>query len=474
MSTGVANLAGTVEGRSAGATTSAQGIHKTGGQKLWKVSGRSYDLTKFLPRHPGGARILLLAREHFPDSTLVFEAHHINMSRALTVLRKYEVPDVDVVVGANDSSRGGKPAGKPAGGSASRASSSSAANAAAAPRTPMLSADDSFFNELKRRVGKHLDSTKRGAGPTDECLVAFAATLSCWLILFGVTAVTGQLAAAVGTGLCGALLAGFGHNWAHQPKYDGWAWVLDLEGNHSQNWFVAHVLQHHMYTNLPGDSHFRILEPFLVTDPAAERNWVQSAVMPWLTPVVFFFGCFVAYIVNTLQMILGVNFDPDHPQHITVYATHMLLYAQLAVLLYLHGGAWGFALFMAKNGVASIWYLVLAFINHNTDDAWNLESRAKATDWAQAQLCASTDIGRDETFVSSAAYLWLNYHTVHHLFPHTDMSKHPAIQSILIECAEEYGLTYSRGKGFPELYAEMIRSFKTPRDVLGVLANIHI
>ena len=118
-----------------------------------------------------------------------------------------------------------------------------------------------------------------------------------------------------------------------------------------------------MYTNLPGDNHFRILEPMLVTDPAAERHWVQSSIMPWLAPVVFFFASFVAYLVATAQMIVGVNFDPDHPQHIKIYPTHVLLGAQLVALLHLHGAAWGFSLFMVKNGIASIWYLVIAFIN---------------------------------------------------------------------------------------------------------------
>jgi hypothetical protein len=115
----------------------------------------------------------------------------------------------------------------------------------------------------------------------------------------------------------------------------------------------------HRYTNLPGDNHFRILEPLLVTDPAKERAWLQAAVMPWLAPVVFFFASFVAYVVATLQMVVGVNFDPDHPQHIEAYPSHLLLAAQLAILLHLHGGSWGFTLFMAKNGVASFWYLVM-------------------------------------------------------------------------------------------------------------------
>jgi len=43
----------------------------------------------------------------------------------------------------------------------------------------------------------------------------------------------------------------------------------------------------------------------------------------------------------------------------------------------------------------------------------------------------------------SIRYLWLNYHTVHHMFPHTDMSHHPAIQKIMVETAKQFGIKYN-------------------------------
>ena len=42
------------------------------------------------------------------------------------------------------------------------------------------------------------------------------------------------------------------------------------------------------------------------------------------------------------------------------------------------------------------------------------------------------------TLSQSIRYLWLNYHTVHHLFPHTDMSHHPAIQQLMIQTAKDF------------------------------------
>ena len=61
----------------------------------------------------------------------------------------------------------------------------------------------------------------------------------------------------------------------------------------------------------------------------------------------------------------------------------------------------------------------------------------------QAQLQASADWGVQLSFLAAGRYLWLNYHTVHHLFPITDFSHHPAIQKILMEVRAKQDLASS-------------------------------
>ena len=88
---------------------------------------------------------------------------------------------------------------------------------------------------------------------------------------------------------------------------------------------------------------------------------------------------------------------------------------------------------------------------------------------------ASSDIGKQGLgFLGSAQYLWLNYHTVHHLFPHTDMSKHPGIQEVLMEVCDEFGIEYCRGKPLSTLYIEMLETFRTPRDLFDVMAQLEM
>ena len=42
----------------------------------------------------------------------------------------------------------------------------------------------------------------------------------------------------------------------------------------------------------PRDNHFRGTDPFLVTDPTVERNWLQRTVMPYALHVILVFGVY--------------------------------------------------------------------------------------------------------------------------------------------------------------------------------------
>ena len=436
----------------------------TDGQRLWKIDRKFYALEPFAARHPGGQRVLNLARDFFDDSTFAFESHHTDLPRVLAVLKKYEVHDpVANGVHPDDLKRG-----------------------------PTMSPKGSFGAVLKTRVREYLRTTENGDGPTPACVRLFFATLFGWFAFLALTVAHGSVVTAALTGGCGAILAGFGHNWVHQPKYHGWAWVLDLEGLNGDTWYMGHLLMHHMYTNLPADSHFTILEPFLVTNPTKTGMWAQRAIMPFVAPLLFIIASFAGYLAFTVRilfMLCGVqgHADPDrktrhdrrpeldveiHFFNHNGHPTWLLNWCQLFLLMYTQGGVYGASLFFVKNGVCSMWYLVNAFANHNSEAAWRIDERAGAQSWAEAQLYACSDIGMHEGFYASAAYLWLNYHTVHHLFPHTCMSKHPGIQRVLEQCCDEFGIQYCRGKSLLVLCGEMYETFRAPRDLANKLAEV--
>jgi hypothetical protein len=129
---------------------------------LWRIGGAFYDFTEFLNRHPGGAQVMLLARDRFEDATFVFEAHHHNYKKARAMIRKYKVEDGKMTnrrprrdekieeedVHFDDLLDKGK--------------------------TPQLMDDDSFYSVLRLRVAKHLrDVGYPDGGPTYFCVFLF-------------------------------------------------------------------------------------------------------------------------------------------------------------------------------------------------------------------------------------------------------------------------------------------------------------
>ena len=65
--------------------------------KFWRIGGNWYDfdnITKVAAKpfdHPGGQKIIHLARDRFEDATYAFEAHHHEYQRVRAIIRKYQV-----------------------------------------------------------------------------------------------------------------------------------------------------------------------------------------------------------------------------------------------------------------------------------------------------------------------------------------------------------------------------------------------
>lgn len=396
-------------------------------RRYWLIGGKYYDLEPFLHRHPGGKQLLLLARDRFDDCTFVFEAHHSDYKKTRAVLRKYEV--------------------KPSNGM-----DAAAPVLVAGKHHVKLLDDDAFFSVLRQRVNEHL-KRNGGAGPTRECVVLFWATLALWAALWVQAVVSGSLFAAVAVGLVGAVLGGFGHNWVHQPTYRTWALLsLDTVGFSSEAWLREHLLQHHMYTNTPKDNHFKGTDPWFVTDPTVKRNMLQTYITPYLNPLLLSVGAFANYLAHTAAMFCGQE---------QLSVGKLILPAQIGLMIHCWGPLQGLFLCWVIFGTTSVWYFTLALMNHNAEHCTDVKNRNASADWGVAQLNSSADFGTGRSFVASLPYLWLNYHTVHHMFPHTDMSKHPGIQSILEKTAKEFGILYRTGDVWT-LYKEMLQSFSTP------------
>ena len=282
--------------------------------------------------------------------------------------------------------------------------------------------------------------------------IGFACAIA-WMAMF----VTGTVSSAVVFGAMAALLGAFGHNWVHQPAYRTWSYLaLDTIGFSSTGWLREHVLQHHMYTNTPWDNHFRGTDPFLVTDPTVKRHFVQRCITPVVHPFLLTFGLYANYGTHLVDMLRGLE---EWRLSKAILPLHMCL------MVWKWGIVHGAFLMYTWGAVLGVWYFTLALMNHNAGHALDVAARNAARDWGEAQLRSSVDWGVRLRFRSAWVYLWLNYHTVHHLFPRLDVSHHPAAQAILEDTCRDMGVSYRRSASPWTLYMEMIDSFAAPRSL---------
>lgn len=290
-----------------------------------------------------------------------------------------------------------------------------------------------------------------------QCVILFWTSFVGWMTTLFCTWWFGYWGLAILHGLTTSWLGAFGHNWVHQPKYKFWAYLsLDTVGFSSDGWFREHLLQHHMYTNTPWDNHFKGTDPFIVTDPTVERNFLQKYILPPLTPVILCFGLYANYIAHFTEILQGRE---------VVSPGKLLLPLQIGLLIARWGWLWGLCLTLISGAVLGNYYFSMALMNHNADKCLDVAQRNASKDWAIAQLNSSADWAVGSSFLSAGRYLWLNYHTVHHLFPLTDFSHHPAIQGILMKTCKEFGVRYVAGDAVT-LYKEMLRSFASPLSLM--------
>lgn len=373
--------------------------------------GDTYDLTLFLDIHPGGAQVLDIARERFGDCTDVFLAHHVDVEKALQVLRPFRV---------------------------------------AQPTLGLESSLCPFHTALRREIHQAL----RGkTGPSRLCLRAFYATAAAWVCGWITMYQTGSHAMAAIMGVVCTWLGAFGHNFVHQPKYFAHArFALDAIGLSASVWRREHVLQHHIYTNTERDNHWEGTEPFLVVDPGKPRTFLQKRVFPAFAPVVMCFGVFGNYASRVAAIARGEE---------VISSGEVVLPLQVMLLCGKHGLVGGASLILTQTAVTGAWYFSIALTNHNAASCRIGEQLREETSWAKRQVLSCADWHTSASFWTSV-FLWLglNRHTVHHVFPKLDFSRHAAAQSVLEKVCREHDVEYKNDAPFWQLYLQSLRAFR--------------
>jgi fatty acid desaturase len=383
---------------------------------MWNIHGKTYDLTTFAERHPGGAEIIEKTKG-LEDCTPLFESYHAfsDISSIQQSLAKYEVEQDAVVV---------------------------------------YTGDFSTYHQLLEKIREIFpdrDSIK--APPTWYIYSAVAGLLYVWSLSYLLTCnnvflkcLFAILAATLETSLLFNVLHDASHfaitsnsttNTAISKIAQNWTlW------NHPQ-WLLYHVCMHHSFTGNDSDPDKHLYDYAKVIDisqfsPAVKRaiNGIVFAILPGQ---------------HTMQSILYAKRAIDKYPN-TLYYTYYdgaVILAKWSVLFMM--GLWPALLYMMTLNTL---YYINVIPDH--DQYETHENHYEGSDWAKQQICNSGN------FVNG--YRWwsvifggINHQIEHHLFPNMSSYHYPTIAPIVKAFCKANDIPYAHQSTFEGTYKSCMK-----------------
>lgn len=397
------------------------------------VDGKVYDITSWIPKHPGGKEMILLSAGR--DVTNLFESYHVMSDAPAQTLKKYYVGEIST------------------------------------GELPRYTSKSPFYSTLRERVVKHLKATT-STDPKNTLHMFARLFISFALVI--ISYYTTYLAPFASTALLvlSAILHGFSeaifsihvmHDACHAAvthnpkvwKYLGATFDL-LIGTSFFAWNHQHVIGHHLYTNIRGaDPDIGENEQdFRRVSPAQQWIWVYkyqhiyAPILYGLLSIKYRLQDWQTFVLRTNGQIRVL-----HPSffNVVVFIVGKVLFIGTRIILPLYFFSVGrvlMALLIAE--LASGYYLAWVFqVSHVALGldfyTTSIEPGTPASDidedWAIVQVRTTQDYAHGNkltTFFSGA----LNYQVVHHLFPSLPQDNYPTIAPIVKQTCEEYGIPY--------------------------------
>lgn len=384
-----------------------------------------YDVTEFVPKHPGGAHTLEMSAGQ--DITYLMETSHPLTTSPWKMLETF--PRLGVVT---------KPFVK-----------------------FQESKEEPFWTELKQQTKEYFQ--KSGLDPKDPGpnMKVFAFILSLWVASY-IGLCKGFLLGGILLGLARAL---FGIHTMHSASHFSlshspamWKWMdwlcFDIfMGGSSLSWNFQHVLGHHQFTNV-----FQA-DPDL---PCVVEGDIRRLVKPQKWKALYKFQALYLPILYSLlalktrysDALILLGDKSNGPLTMTVSRRDwwsllgtklFFVWYQFYVPLFVFGLSWGtfFKVYLAAELMAGIWLAYFFQVNHISENIlYTTAEDATVKEWAALQVESTVDYAHDSwlfTFLSGT----LNYQTVHHLFPSISTHHYPAITAILKPLCKKYKVKYN-------------------------------
>lgn len=401
------------------------------------VRGGVYDVTRFVPKHPGGNMIYVKAGG---ECTALFDSYHPERARA--VLEKYRIGDLR--------------------------------------RTPGSEMDDeiveyteddlkegAFFADCKRGAAKYfrenkLDPRVHWEMYAKTCVILAGIVVGHWGSFFSPTASFGAaLAFAVLHGTCKAEVGvSIQHDANHGAYGNNRTWLhamqltLDIVGASSFMWKQQHVAGHHAYTNVEGiDPDIRCSEKDVRRvnehQPHESYHVFQHMYLGLMYGLLSLKSCFVddfnAFFSGRIGWVKVMKFTRGEAVAFWGSKLGWAFYYLYLPAKYSHRSVGQLLTLWGVTEFVTGWLLAFMFqVAHVVGEVHFFKLNAKnqlKRGWGEAQLMTSADFAHGSKFWTHFSG-GLNYQVVHHLFPGVCHVHYPALAPIIKEAAAKHGLHY--------------------------------
>ncbi len=408
----------------------------------WYLYGKTYDLTNFLDKHPGGKTILKITKNHSHDITATFEGYHAfaDIENIRSQLETYKISDEG--------------------------------------KELLYSFDDNGFyktclKKVRNYFGDELSITNKiKADHFWFMKIVFLLFIFSFLIKTYLYYRSNIIVAFIGILLIGLEFCTL-HDASHFALFSRNSYLNETINritnaivfwNHEM-WLKHHTFRHHTYTgDINLDPDLVHLRPFCRKTPLLDKNmyWqINNIILPYIIVFLIFFvpGLLVAQILSywILWTRRGYLWKMDKIEYKQKW------YEIVIMILVVLVNLWNANLIATLVYVTSlnISYAICIMPNHDTylTVQNHISNETNLNDWGEIQVRNAANF-QIHSYGDIFHHLFggINYQIEHHLFPSMCHIHYPYISKIVKETCQEFNLPYTEYDTVYSAFLDFLKS----------------
>lgn len=253
-------------------------------------------------------------------------------------------------------------------------------------------------------------------------------------------------------------------------------YLYDINGTSSYIWNISHNQLHHTYTNIPGydnDIDKAALLRLNPQDPLLPFHYYQHIYASFLYCLASANWVLYSDYILFFKQIKSGNTKISDIAIFFFSKLFNLFWLIVVPLLWLPYSPWiillGYLCAQAAAGIAISIVFQLAHVVQNVSYVQPDPKGCIPMNWAVHEMMTTSNFATNNLFLTHLLG-GLNFQIEHHLFPSVCHVHYPAIQRIIRETAEEYGLPYHE---YPTFFAALKSHYLRLKE-LGQTNAVHL